>query len=515
MAQMPSALQEFLRRARTNMPPPPSDPNLTMPAFYESLGRPLQGTPRATPPAAGLEAMFGAESTAMAGAPATMAPATTPVSPVAAPPPARAPYTPPSFDEWVARLQGAGAAVAPEPLGNILWPKTTKFGAAHPTMANVLDAISGSAAHIDPKGAFGGYYNRRLDAAEEARNAPLMQAKTGLELTNAYDRFAGAQADDARMAEHNAAQEELWAAQAERARREDTDQLNINHLRQEYLNLGSIPETQRTPAQTARLGMLKEMVGGSTGAQAYTPAQRQLYDYAVSQGYKGTLVDFMKEVANTYMEGRFVQTADPNSGQVTFTFPNKAGTPTISAGPGVVSPTAQTKIADATKSFEVSDAMLGEIEQMANDVITSEGMWDGAQQTLRGLGGSMPTAMIRSKFPREAAYNDTVEAFSSMMARAAGETGPLASSDTQRIIRAIPSIVNDPKSVAASKLKTMRRLYKTVVEGAIAAYSAGDVPNAQDFAGAGIGEGGILRDPDTGRRWVLQNGTPRPIILGD
>jgi hypothetical protein len=45
---------------------------------------------------------------------------------------------------------------------NIMWPQTTQFGAEHPTMARVLDAISGAAAGIDPNGAFGQYYSRRL-----------------------------------------------------------------------------------------------------------------------------------------------------------------------------------------------------------------------------------------------------------------------------------------------------------------------------------------------------------------
>lgn len=423
----------------------------------------------------------------------------------------------PGLMEWINRV---GRAYQPEPVDQVRFGPGTSVGQRNPRLGRLADMLGRQAAFLDPQGVVGQEYAYQRGLEEQRRAMPLAQFMTGSKMVGTLDEMRRAQMkedQDVQMfpldLEAKRQAIDTNAALAEQRRRADEDAITINTFRKEWLDLATVPEAQRTPEQQARFAALDKVVnsGGSQG----TPFSIVEYNLARDQGYKGTFEDWKKEVANVYMEGRYIPTLNQQTGQVGATFPNQPGMPTTYAAPGVTTPTNFGKIADATRAFETTDAMLDDIERLAGDVITSEGAWDGFQQTLRGVAASTPTAAIRSQFPKEAQFVDTVQAFSSMMSRAAGETGNLSGSDVARIINALPSLTRDSKEIATGKMATVRQLYKNVVQGALAAYSSGSIPTAEDFAGAGVREGGILRDPDTGRRWVLQGGTPRPIILGD
>lgn len=427
-----------------------------------------------------------------------------------------------------------GAQVVPPPDPYLTGITRSGWGQQHPALSRMFEGAVVGAASGEAPGTFAGGLSQGLRGmfqarqAQEAaaRQAPYAQLQAGMETMRAGQQMRAADV----TAQRATAQEQRDAAEAPLRRRllssqvAATDALtqdrlrdpnaSLAEMRSELADLESIPEAQRTPEQAHRVEGLRRGLASTTPTnegRTYTPSAIQEYEYAQKQGFKGTLEDWLKVRPSAYGDIKFIPGMNQATGQIQAYFPTTGRTETAPAG--ITTPTNFGKIADATRSFETTDAMLNQIEKMASEVITSEGVWDGFQQSLRGMGAQMPSAGIRSQFPKEAEYIDTVEAFSSMMSRAAGETGNLATSDVQRIINAVPNIIRDPKNVAENKIKTMRTLYATVVQGAVAAYSSGRIPGPEQVSAAG--EGGVIRDGSTGRRWIVQNGQPRPLVLGE
>jgi len=130
-----------------------------------------------------------------------------------------------------------------------------------------------------------------------------------------------------------------------------------------------------------------------------------------------------------------------------------------------VSKSDATKIKEAISSFNSANKMLDEIEGLANQVITAEEPGDIPQQYIQGR-----IEAITKYNPQATTFLSTVDAFSSMLARAAGEKGVLTTQDVQRIINALPKLT-DTKASAQLKMQTLRNLYEAIKTGAIEAYS--------------------------------------------
>lgn len=145
----------------------------------------------------------------------------------------------------------------------------------------------------------------------------------------------------------------------------------------------------------------------------------------------------------------------------------------------------RSKLKEAFTTFTSADSMLGSIESLAKKVITAKSPQDIPAQYLAGSLGAI------TKFnPDAAVFRDTINAFSSMLTRAAGEKGVLTTQDVQRIINALPKLT-DTSEVALRKLQQLRTLYENIKEGAIKAYST-PIPT---LLGGEPAAGGQSNDP--------------------
>lgn len=421
--------------------------------------------------------------------------------------------------EWVNRV---GRAYTPQPVDQVYYGPDTTFGQEHPKLGRFADLLRRQAYFLDPTGPAGQEYAYQRQLEEQRRALPLEQFLTGQQLVGSMDdmRFAQQKSDTA-------------AAEAQR-------QAEMHPLEMRYrqaLTKRAEADAIRGPAGSdfdayiARLETDKgalltgpEMLAARTewmkngGSSQGTPFGVLEYEYYANQararGETPMPIEQYKTLAaDTYMQGRYIQTQDPVTGQVTAVFPN-APNKTFTAPAGQVTPTAAGRIAASQAAFESTNAELDTLEKMATKIFTATDTGGVAKQAGRSLIARTPIIGALQE-PDLHLYITSRDAFGSMLTRAAGESGVLTQQDVSRILRALPDPTVDTQDTAAAKLRTLRSLYKSVVQGAMAAYSSGEVPTPEDFAAAGVRDGGVLRDPDTGRRWVLQNGTVRPIILGD
>jgi hypothetical protein len=124
--------------------------------------------------------------------------------------------------------------------------------------------------------------------------------------------------------------------------------------------------------------------------------------------------------------------------------------------------------------------MLDQIELLSNKVITAEEPTQIPAQFISGEVGAI------TRFnPDAAVYLSTVEAFGSMLARAAGEKGVLTTEDVQRITRGLPKLT-DTKTVAQSKMQVLRSLYEAIKDGAVSAFT-NPIPGLETGAGGPAG----------------------------
>ena len=432
----------------------------------------------------------------------------------------------PTLPEPMGNLEFAnllGRAVVPPPDLSSHIPAVEGMRPAHPKLANWMENFIIAQSGQTPTEPFSGIrglmdYRAKQAAAEAA--LPGQRLATGLGLATDLDKMREAQLAGQRAASLNESAIAENMAQAAQA------QAQAGRLRNPVATPGVGSDFDayviRLEADKGRqltgpeLLAARKAWGEQAGAGSYTPAELQVYNtYAAQEKEAGrtpmALKDWHTSVANTYMQGRYIPTVNQQTGQITAVFPNAPERGVFTAPAGQVTPTFAGRIAEASAAFTTADSMLKEIENQSKDLFKAEGAFDvikeGGQRALVAIPGG--AAIL----PKVSVYQDTVTAFSSMLTRAAGERGVLTTMDVQRIINAMPKLGRDTAATAQTKLETMRRLYKAVVTGAEAAYSSGDVPTTEDFSAAGLQEGGILRDPDTGRRWVLQGGVARPIIL--
>ena len=123
------------------------------------------------------------------------------------------------------------------------------------------------------------------------------------------------------------------------------------------------------------------------------------------------------------------------------------------------------KIREAIANFNSADQLLTQIESLSQSVIIAENAEQIPSQYIRGNIDAI------AKFnPQATVFLSSIDAFSSMLTRAAGEKGVLTTMDVQRIINALPKLT-DTKASANLKIKTLRSLYSSIKEGAIAAYT--------------------------------------------
>jgi hypothetical protein len=132
-------------------------------------------------------------------------------------------------------------------------------------------------------------------------------------------------------------------------------------------------------------------------------------------------------------------------------------------GQEYISPAFTGKSKEAITAFNTSKAQLDTIEQQMNQVITATSPAQTLAQVIMGQVGIFA--------PQTKVYNDTIAAFTSMLARAAGEKGVLTDTDIARIKKALPSL-NDTVATAQQKMTILRTLYQNIEQGALNAYSS-------------------------------------------
>lgn len=225
------------------------------------------------------------------------------------------------------------------------------------------------------------------------------------------------------------------------------------------------------------LRLLREQQATGGG---YKPADILTYEYAKGQGYQGTLEDWVKTRPLAYGEIRSRQMIDPQTGRPVEVFPM---TGRVEPAPeGLVTPTFASKAAEARAEFAAADALLRQVEEAANRVITAKDAPEAwVQNPSIRLG-----ALLRTN-PDAAVYVATREAFLSMLTRAAGEKGPLTDQDVDRIKNALPA-EGDTREIAERKIKQLRGLFEGIRNARLKSYGTGggqpaSVPAANDPMG--------------------------------
>ena len=130
----------------------------------------------------------------------------------------------------------------------------------------------------------------------------------------------------------------------------------------------------------------------------------------------------------------------------------------------IVSPTFAGKSKEAISAFNSATALLDTVESLSKNVITAQDPYQIPNQYFKGL-------TIARKFnPSVAVFQDTVQAFLSMLTRAAGERGVLTTQDVERIRKALPSLT-DTKPIAEQKMQSLRTLFEGIRTGTIEAFT--------------------------------------------
>ncbi len=139
-------------------------------------------------------------------------------------------------------------------------------------------------------------------------------------------------------------------------------------------------------------------------------------------------------------------------------------------GVQILSPTFAKASADAQSSFNSAINQLSTIETNANKVITAQGLGGLLKQGTQSTISKIPYVGAALQ-PAFKLYNDSVDAFTSMLARAVGEKGMLTDLDIARVKKALPQ-PTDTAELAKLKLDTFKSLLNSIKNGAVDAYSA-------------------------------------------
>ena len=123
------------------------------------------------------------------------------------------------------------------------------------------------------------------------------------------------------------------------------------------------------------------------------------------------------------------------------------------------------KVREAIANFNSADSMLSAIEDLTYKVVTAENPEDIPAQYISGRIES-----ISRYNPDAVVFLSSLDAFSSMLTRAAGEKGVLTTQDVQRIINALPKLT-DTKASAKLKIDTLKSLYEAIKSGSVSAYT--------------------------------------------
>jgi hypothetical protein len=136
------------------------------------------------------------------------------------------------------------------------------------------------------------------------------------------------------------------------------------------------------------------------------------------------------------------------------------------SGQQVVTPTQLQKSKDAVAAFNSATNLLATIESLSKNVVTAQ---SPAGALFQRITSSIGAATKLS--PQAALYKDTVSAFTSQLARAAGEKGVLTDQDVNRIKQALPQL-GDTADIASAKLDTLKNLFAGLRKGLTNAYTS-------------------------------------------
>jgi len=142
-----------------------------------------------------------------------------------------------------------------------------------------------------------------------------------------------------------------------------------------------------------------------------------------------------------------------------------------------ISPKVASKYQEANQTFNTADNLLKTIKDLSSKVITAEVPGQIPGQYIKTTIGNL----TRSN-PNAVAFTNALNAFSSLLTRAAGEKGVLTDLDVQRILTALPK-ANDTIASSTVKLATLESLFESSKEGALS--SILNTPGVEGFKEVG------------------------------
>jgi hypothetical protein len=152
-------------------------------------------------------------------------------------------------------------------------------------------------------------------------------------------------------------------------------------------------------------------------------------------------------------------------GQVMQVLTDKQGN-VIGMTPLGQSSTAATKSKDAIAAFNSASQLLTTIDNLSKKVVTASNVFSAGTQYLSKTFGAL------TKSNQDAAlFKDTINAFTSQLARASGEKGVLTDQDVARIRKALPGL-SDTAGIAQAKIQQLRQLFSGIQQGVSGAYGA-------------------------------------------
>jgi len=323
---------------------------------------------------------------------------------------------------------------------------------------------------------------QEMEAAEAAQQQAQAQRKQQFDEMNILSQIqARAQGPEAARPQHIGGGYVLYPdGRIEKAGPEERPpQATEAGLKERWAQLEAKPN--RTPEEEALRQALGRIVGPEAKQQGMTPFSIQEYEYARDQGFKGTIADWKKLVAETYGDIRFQMMIDTATGRPTAVFPNDPSRQLTVPAP-LATPEFAGKAAEAKAVFATADGMLNQIEALANKVITAQGPLEAAGQYAKTTLGAAARTNTDA-----AVFLTTKDAFGSMLTRAAGQTGVLTQQDVEYILRALPA-PGDTVAIAQGKMRVFRALYRGIVDAKLSAYGAaplgGPAPGGQTQAPA-------------------------------
>lgn len=215
---------------------------------------------------------------------------------------------------------------------------------------------------------------------------------------------------------------------------------------------------------------------GSTTA----PTSIQEYQYAQQQGYKGTYLDFQKEQAN--LKSPTIALSQNPDRLLTLQEQQAYGLP---AGSTLAEATGLSPLSQTTRSTLNSiQSALPLVNQLGSLIDGLNLATTTPMATVRGILLSTESLLPSTKAGQ---FNSQRNAFVSLIVRALGEKGTLATSDVERIKAALPGFY-DTKESAKNKLDNLQTIMTSVYNKAKSGYyeqaiapTASSAKSAQDI----------------------------------